>query len=157
LAGVADFGRLYTSTVAVESAGREAADFGAYDTSQWDVTLGSGTNVATTVAEMERRACIAAAGSHLEGYETTDPLNNATCTNPSFSCTLDLGGVSQDCATSNGYVGSTNCSDPNTDPPCTVHVQLIYEFRMLLGIGPLPDTIEVTRDSRFRISHLTPP
>ena len=68
LLGIADFGRLYASTVAVEAAGRESADFGAFDTSYWDDTLGGGGNVATTVAEMQRRACVAAAGSHLEGY-----------------------------------------------------------------------------------------
>jgi hypothetical protein len=159
LLAVADFGRLYTSTVAVESAGREAADFGAFDTSHWDDSLGGGGNVATTVGLMQERACVAAAGSHLEGYQSSDP-DNKTCTNPTFACTLEFGGASADCATSAGLVGSKNCSDPDpflTEPPCTVHVQLVYEFRTLLGIPPLPDTITVTRDSRFRISHLTAP
>lgn len=156
LLAVADFGRLYTSTVAVESAGREAADFGAFDTSHWDDSLGGGGNVATTVGLMQERACVAAAGSHLEGYESSDP-NNTTCTNPTFACTLEVGGASTDCATSVGFVGATNCSDPLTEPPCTVHVQMVYQFRTLLGIPPLPDTITVTRDSRFRISHLTAP
>jgi hypothetical protein len=156
LLAVADFGRLYTSTVAVESAGREAADFGAFDTSHWDDSLGGGGNVATTVALMQERACVAAAGSHLEGYQSADP-DNKTCTNPTFSCTLEAAGVSTDCATSAGFVGSTSCSDPATEPPCTVHVQLVYEFRTLLGIPPMPESIQVTRDSWFRVSHLTAP
>src|SRR6476620_10308625 len=92
LVGIADFGRLYTSAVAVESASREAADFGAFQASNW-----SAANVSTTVAMMEQRACVAAAGSHLEGYRTTDP-SNATCTNPSFACALEHGGSSVDCS-----------------------------------------------------------
>jgi Flp pilus assembly protein TadG len=154
LVAIADFGRLYTSAVAVEAAGREAADFGAFDTSYWDDSLG---NVATTVNEMRHRACTAAAHSHLEGYETTDPVNDTTCTNPSFTCTLELGSDSVDCASSGGFVGPTNCSLPATDPPCTVHVRMDYEFRTILSIPPLPASIQVARDSRFRISNLQPP
>lgn len=152
LLGIADFGRLYTSTVAVESAAREAADFGAFDVNYWTTA-----NVDVTVSEMQRRACVAAAGSHLEGYETTDPVNNATCTNPAFSCFLERNGASTDCSTSHGFTNGVDCSLPATEPPCTVHVMLQYEFRTLLGIPPLPTTIQVVRDSRFRISNLVPP
>lgn len=158
LVAIADFGRLYTSAVAVESSAREAADFGAFDTSYWDATLicPFGTNVDCTVAEMERRACTAAAGSHLEGYETTDPVDNTTCLNPTFSCTLELGADSVDCAASGGYVGTTNCSDPASEPPCTVYVRMDYDFRMFLSFPPLPGTVSITRESRFRISNLAP-
>jgi len=38
LLAIADFGRMYTSAVAVESAGREAADFGAFDATYWNTT-----------------------------------------------------------------------------------------------------------------------
>ena len=76
LLGIADFGRLFASAVAVEAAGREAADFGAFDASYW-----TPANVATTVAEMERRACVAppAATSRATDH---GPGSNATCTNP---------------------------------------------------------------------------
>lgn len=151
LLAIADFGRLYTSAVAVEAAGREAADFGAFDVSKWN-----GSNAATTVALMQQRACVAAAGSHLEGYATTDPDNN-TCTNPTMSCTLELGADSADCASSNGFVNGTDCSLAATDPPCTVHVHMEYSFRTLLSIPPIPSAIQIGRDSLFRISNLTPP
>lgn len=151
LLGIADLGRLYTSAVAVEAAGREAADFGSFDTSYWN-----STNLVTTVGEMERRACTAAAGSHLEGYATTDPVNNATCTNPTLTCTLERGGTSTPCPGSGGLVSGVDCSLPATDPPCTVHVRMDYSFAPLLGLPPMPSSIDIARHSRFRISNLAP-
>lgn len=148
---IADFGRLYTSAVAIESAAREAADFGAFTGTNW-----TAVNVPTTVADMEHRACTAAAGSHLEGYATSDP-DNRTCTNPSFTCTLERGGSAVPCSSSGGMVAGIDCSDPATEPPCTVHVRLDYDFRAILGLAPLPDVISLGRDSRFRVSNLTPP
>lgn len=150
LLGIADFGRLFASAVAVEAAGREAADYGAFDASFW-----APVNLTTTIAEMERRACTAAAGSHLEGYATTD-ATNATCTNPTFSCELERNGASTDCAGSGGFTNGVDCSDPLTEPPCTVHVRMTYEFDTLLPAGPVSGTIEIVRDSRFRISNLQP-
>lgn len=151
LIAIADFGRIYASAVAVEAAGREAADYGAFLASQWN-----STNYVTTVNEMERRACVAAAGSHLEGYQTADPVNNTTCTNPSFSCTLEWNGATTDCMNPSGFTsGSTNCWDPATDPPCTVHVQMTYTFQTLLLGPPMPTSVQLVRDSRFRISCLT--
>ena len=153
LVGIADFGRLYTSAVAVEAATREAADFGAFQASNW-----SAANASTTVSLMEQRACVAAAGSHLEGYRSSDPSNN-TCSNPSFTCTLEHAGSSIDCASSSGSVNGFDCSAPVApgDTPCTVWVRLDYDFTTILGIPPLPSTIHLTRDSRFRVSDLTPP
>ena len=152
LLAIADFGRMYTSAVAVEAAGREAADFGAFDATYWNAT-----NLNTTVGEMQRRACTAAAGSHLEGYETTDPVNNTTCTNPTFICTLERNGATADCLGGGGFTNGVDCSDPATEIPCTVHVQLVYDFRALLSFPPLPATIQIVRDSRFRISNRQPP
>jgi Flp pilus assembly protein TadG len=152
---IADFGRLYTSAVAVESAGREAADFGSFDASYWTSSPSPG-NYVTTVAEMERRACTAAAGSHLEGYQTTDPVNNATCTNPTFTCTLERNGATADCLGSTGFTNGVDCSNPSTEPPCTVHVQMTYQFQTFLVIPPLPSSISIVRDSYFRISNLQP-
>src|SRR5690348_3632871 len=62
---IADFGRLYTAAVAIESAAREAADYGAFDANHWSSS--SPSNITATLAEMQKRACTAAAGSHLEG------------------------------------------------------------------------------------------
>lgn len=152
LIAIADFGRFYNSAVAVESAAREAADFGAFDSSNW-----TSTNTPTTAALMEQRACVAAAGSHLEGYATTDPVNNNTCTNPVFSCALEAGAQSADCAASGGVVGTSDCSQSATEPPCTVHVTLTYQFRTLLAIPPMPASVQVVRNSRFWVSNLTAP
>ncbi len=152
---IADFGRLYTSAVAIEAATREAADFGAFNRSYW-----MATNVDVTLAEMERRSCIAAAGSHLQDYATTDPVDHATCTNPTFVCTLEHGGASTSCAGSGGSVGGFDCSATITDPavdPCTVHVRLDFDFHTILGFPPFPDTLAIGRDSRFRVSDLAPP
>ncbi len=154
LIGIADLGRLYTSAVAIESAAREAADFGAFDASYWDE---GGLNYVATTDEMRRRACIAAAGSHLPDYETTDPVTNSTCTNPSFTCTLERNGASTDCAASAGFTNGVDCSDPATELPCTVHVRMDYQFRLILAIPPLPSSIQISRDSYFRISNLQPP
>jgi Flp pilus assembly protein TadG len=157
LIAIADFGRIYASAVAVEAAGREAADYGAFDASYWQTTSTppNQPNYVTTVNEMQRRACVAAAGSHLEGYQTTDPVNNSTCTNPSFSCTLERNGATTDCMNPGGFVNGTDCSNPATDPPCTVHVQMTYTFQTFLSVPPMPTSVQLVRDSRFRISCLT--
>jgi TadE-like protein len=154
LVAIADLGRIYTSAVAIESAAREAADFGAFDASYW---VADGLNYVTTTDGMRRRACTAAAGSHLQGYETTDPVNNSTCTNPSFTCTLERDGAAADCSTSAGSINGTDCSDPATEPPCMVHVRLDYQFKLILAIPPLPGSIQISRDSYFRISNLQAP
>lgn len=152
LIGIADLGRVYAAAVAIEAAAREAADYGAFDREYW-----TSTNVPVTVAQMRLRACTAAAGSQLSDYETTDPINNSTCSNPTFTCTLEHNGASADCEASGGFTNGIDCSDPLTDPPCTVHVRIDYQYRLILGIPPLPGTVQLRRDSYFRISALTPP
>lgn len=155
---IADLGRVYASAVAIESAAREAADYGAFDASYWTSELPPpDSNYIKTTHEMNRRACVAAAGSHLQGYETTDPVNNSTCSNPVFSCTLERNGATTACSTSGGFTNGVDCSDPDTDPPCTVHVRLDYQFRLILAIPPMPSSILISRDSYFRISNLEAP
>jgi hypothetical protein len=151
LIGIADLGRIYTSGVAIESAAREAADYGAFDAEFW-----TAINIPTTLAEMERRACTAAAGSHLQDYESTDPNDN-TCTNPSMSCWLERNGNATDCATSNGVTNGVDCFDALVEPPCTVHVRMNYTFHLILAIPPFPISIPLSRDSYFRVSDLIPP
>lgn len=153
---VADFGRLYTAAVAVEAAAREAADYGAFQSSYWNVDAATSVNnPPITAAEMERRACVAAAGSHLEGYaEPTGTVGHAVCSNPSFSCWLQpSGGIEVPCDT---YPGGA-CADSTTDPSCIVHVRLAYTFRPFFAIGPIPVSVDLVRDSRFAISDLVTP
>jgi Flp pilus assembly protein TadG len=153
---IADFGRLYSAAVAIESAAREAADYGAFDADHWSSSTPS--NITNTLAEMEKRACTAAAGSHLEGY--AGAADGTACTNPAFSCTLEWGAATEACASSGGMVAGNDCSAISTQPKtvdaCTVHVRLDYDFRVLLGLMPFPDSFPLGRDSRFRITDLTP-
>jgi Flp pilus assembly protein TadG len=142
IGAIADLGRIYTSAVAIESAAREAADYGSFHAINWATTPTDNRSV--TVANMERRACTAAWGSHLDGYtEPAGTTNHETCTNPSFSFTLE-----PDDAT---------CADSTTEPPCLVHVRMTYDFHLFLGIPPMPSSIQLVRDSRFQMQDLTPP
>jgi hypothetical protein len=145
---IADLGRLYVSAVAVEAAAREAADYGAFKAEYW-----MPVNMATTRAEMERRACTAAAGSHLEGYtEPPGTVDHSTCSNPTFSCTLEKSGSSIDCLDP-----TLDCSDPTAEPPCIVHARMEYDFTMIGAFPPLPQTLHFGRDSRFAVSDLVVP
>jgi Flp pilus assembly protein TadG len=150
LIGIADLGRLYTSVVAVESAAREAADYGAFDATYW-----SSVNIPTTLADMEKRACTAAMGSHLQDYESS-VSDGTTCTNPVMSCMLERNGASTDCGSSGGFTNGVDCSLSGTEPPCTVHVRMDYTFHLILAIPPFPSSIALSRDSYFRISDLEP-
>jgi len=153
---IADFGRLYNSMVAIESAAREAADYGTFKSSYWDAGLG---NPPVTFAEIERRACTAAWGSHLENYsEPVGTTNHETCDNPVITCVVEPNGPpAQDCDV---YDGAGDCHVSTTDPPCIVHVTATYTFRPffnfnILGWSPLQVTF--ARQSLFRISDLPVP
>jgi Flp pilus assembly protein TadG len=153
---IADFGRLYNSMVAIETAAREAADYGSFKSSYWDALLG---NPPITEAEMERRACTAAWGSHLEDYqEPGGTLNHATCTNPAMTCVIEPsdGSPIEAC---DAYSGSV-CSVSATEPPCVVHVTLTYTFRPFFNFslfGWTPPTVTFDRESLFRVSDLPSP
>lgn len=140
---VADFGRLFASMIAVESASREAADFGAMQGKlKWDSS--NATQITQNETDMRARVCTAA--STLSDY-VGDPAGtpNMTCSNPSFAYTYD---VEQPPSTG-------NCStQAEFDDPCIIHVTLTYEFRMFLNFAPLPSSISVTRESYFAISDL---
>jgi Flp pilus assembly protein TadG len=142
LVAIADFGRLYTSAVAVEAAAREAADYGSFHAINWQTTPVDNRSI--LVAQMEKRACTAAAGSHLEGYaEPPGTVDHATCSNPQFSYFLEP--------------DVPACSNSLTEPPCVVHVRMDYDFETILGITPLPATLHISRDSRFQMADLTAP
>lgn len=153
LVGIVDFARIYTTMVAVESAAREAADYG--------TTLGAGKWQAgapmdTTVAEMQRRACVAA--RDLPDYADSDGNADNGCLNPAFAYCLTptVGGT---CGPADP---SHACEDPLRSTPCTVTVTLTHDFRLLAPIGidfhgtrlGLPATLTFQRDSTFAMTDI---
>ena len=146
LLGIADLGRIYTTMMSVESAAREAADFG--------TTLGaahwSPATKDVTTTEMERRACVAA--SDLPDYAGDDPnATVVTCTNPSFSycITSSIGGPCDP------FDPTAGCDDPLRAQPCWVKVTLAYDFHLFtpLQIG-VPPTLHFERDSTFAMTDI---
>ena len=146
LLAIADLGRIYTTMVNVESAAREAADYG--------TTLGAGHWSAAakdnTTAEMIRRACIAS--SNLPDYVGDDPGGAVvTCTNPSFSycMTTSTGGP---CVP---FDDAALCEDPLREPPCRVTVRLTYDFHLFTPVNiALPTTLTFHRDSTFAMTDI---
>ncbi len=144
--GIGDFARFYTDTIAVEAGAREAADYGAFYSSNW-----TALNTPITAAEMERRACDAA--SNLPGYaEPAGTVNHATCTNPSFSYELIA------------PAGITDCSLAANNPPCTVRVTLTYTFTTFVGAVCVPGTplclpsnLTITKQSSYAVSNFPSP
>jgi Flp pilus assembly protein TadG len=140
LLAIIDFGRIYTTMMTVESAAREGADYG--------TTLGaehwSAANKDATVAEMQRRSCIAA--SNLPDYVG----DAVSCTNPSFAycLTTTTGGP---CSPFDEFAG---CEDPLRDPPCLVTVTLEYDFHLFAPVIGLPTTITFARDSTFAMTDI---
>ena len=131
---IGDFARYYSAAIAIESASREAADYGGFSASNW-----SAPNVPITEEEMRERACTAA--SSVSGYQG-DPVGtaNMTCTNPGFAYVLET------------PPGITDCSDNVNDPPCQVTVTLTFQFDLNMPLPFLQSSYTFTRDSTFAIS-----
>ena len=155
LMGVIDFGRLYTTVIGVESAAREAADYGTtYGAERW-----SADNFDDTTRRMEERACIAA--STLADYSDPDNLPGNGCSNPDFSycVTPSVGGT---CGPLNA---ADICEDPLRANPCAVTVNVTYTFHLLVPMNiqmlgttwGLPSTITFDRDSTFAITDIEAP
>jgi Flp pilus assembly protein TadG len=149
LFAIIDFGRIYTTMMTVESAAREGADYATtLGAAQWDPLVEKDL----TVAEMERRSCIAA--GNLPDYVGDDPTGTVvTCSNPSFAYCLTTtpGGP---CLP---FDETAHCENPDRDPPCLVTVTLTYDFHLLAPVIGLPATITFDRDSTFAMTDIVAP
>lgn len=154
LLAILDFSRIYATMTSVESAAREAADYGTtLGAGKWQV----GAPADATLAEMRRRACIAA--SDLPDYQDPDGDPTNGCSNPSFDycLTTTAGGV---CGPLDPLAG---CESPTRSPdPCTVTVTLTHTFHLFspfniefsgVRIG-LPAAITFQRDSTFAMTDI---
>lgn len=144
---IGDFGRVYVSAVGVESGARAAADFGAFEKSNWCLQALPGdacdyANVAATEAEMQRRACTAV--KSLPDY--VGAADGSTCTNPTFSYVLE------DAPNGGPYTASCDLSEVGCVK--VVHVTLSYDFHTALKVPPFPTTVTIVRDSSYAISEL---
>ena len=159
LLAILDFARIYTTMMSVESAAREAADYG--------TTLGAekltvGPSMDATVAEMKKRACVAA--SNLPDYRGVDgdPANG--CENPDFDycVTASLGGVCIERPDLDPSFAAAGCDDPLRLDPCTVTVTLTHTFTLfapfnieIFGVRyGLPSSITFKRDSTFAMTDI---
>jgi hypothetical protein len=174
---VGDFGRVYTSGVAIEDAAREAADYTAFDDvnqSHFGAAGSPGVDPActdlicakdSTRLEAFRRAC--AAVSALPDYgPVSNPLSVAArCANPLSRCTTTAGAfcrlLVEDHHTESPW-GSTcgqplpSGQTPQSDATCgwVVHVTVTFDFHTALNFAPLPNTVHFTRESWYAISAL---
>jgi TadE-like protein len=155
-----DFARIWTTMMSVESAAREAADYG--------TTLGAerwnAGNHLFTVDEMRRRACVAA--SDLPDYEGVDADANGVdedCTNPTFAyCLTPSAGGTCESAPDAAWLTANTCDNRDRDPPCTVTVTLHHDFYLFVpfrldffGVQlGLPVSLAFDRDSTFAMTDI---
>jgi hypothetical protein len=153
LLAILDFSRIYTTMMSVESAAREAADYGTtLGAGKWQV----GAPADATVAEMRKRACVAA--SDLPDYRDSDGDPSNGCENPDidYCLTTSVGGA---CG---ALDADTHCEDPTRTVPCTVTVTLTHTFDLispfhveLLGVPiGVPDALTFQRDSTFAMTDI---
>lgn len=153
LLAILDFSRIYVTMTSVESAAREAADYGTtLGAGKWQV----GAPADATVAEMIKRACTAA--SDLPDYQDPDGDPSNGCDNPDFAfcLTTSLGGSCGPLA------ADALCDNPKRADPCTVTVTLTHTFSLIspfnidvfgVTIG-VPSTITFQRDSTFAMTDI---
>jgi TadE-like protein len=151
---VIDFARIYTTLVSVESAAREAADFGTFGSQKWNDAVysfpGSGT-----LDQMRHRACVAA--SDLPDYVGPDDA----CTNPGF--TYELSGDKG--ATWQAGPAGLDCDNETRAPPCWLRVTLTYDFKVITPLSielggvklGLPSVLTFQRSSVFAMTDLSLP
>ena len=153
MVGIVDLARIYTTMLSVESAAREAADYGSFGSQKW----APAPAVTDTVAAMMKRACVAS--SDLTDYVGPD----SACTNPSFSYALsmDKGGSWVDYGTT--AASGSPCNDPAREPPCWVKVTLSYQFNLLVPLNfevfgvryGIPNSLTFSRSSIFSMTDLS--
>ena len=153
LLGIVDLARIYTTMMSVESAAREAADYG--------TTLGAGKwqdggRWTPRSPRWSGEPAWPLAISPTTRTPTPTPANGG-CTNPSFSY----------CVRSSPAVRAA----PSTrrrparirrrDPPCIVTVTLTYDFHLLaplnfefMGVGTASHRLAFDRDSTFAMTDI---
>ena len=166
LFAILDLSRVYTAMSSVESAAREAAD---YATSSGAARLSS-SNWPGTLAEMKRRACLAASDLHdYAGVDSDSDGVDEDCTNPSFDwCVAQSTGGS--CVSQGAFPQATDpaapttldCDNADRDPPCTVKVTMSHNFHLFVpfqidffGVKlGLPVSLAFQRDSTFAMTDI---
>ena len=153
MVAIIDVARIYTTMLSVESAAREAADFGTFGSQKWNdaaVLVADGTE-----DKMQLRACTAS--SELPDYVGPDDA----CTNPSFAYELSL----DKGASWQPYSLGLGCDNETREPPCWLRVRLQYDFRVLVPLNlsffgvnlGLPSTFTFERSSIFAMTDLELP
>ena len=135
LLAVGDVARAFATMITIESAAREAADWGAYRPGNWDTVV---PQYPVTVAEMERRACTAS----LDLPDYLGETDGSECTNPAFECFVG-----------NADDPTTSCSSASSCvvDPCRVKVRLTYDFDLFAPSEflALPSSFTFQRTSTF--------
>ena len=135
---IADFGRVFMTAIGVESAAREAADYGAFLThSAWDES--NTTQIDKNYAEMARRACTSL--SSLPGYQGTSGNTDCGTGTPYYAFSIVR------------PAGVTNCGLVlTTEQPCVIHATVIFPFSTIVQFPGIPTGVTFTRDSYFAVS-----
>lgn len=159
-----DLARIFTAMASVESAAREAADYAtSLGAERW-----STTNASTTIAEMQRRACLAASDLHDYAGIDTAPADgiDEDCSNPGFDWCVSTstgGACSQTYPVTGGPPSlEPPCDDPLRNVPCTVTVRMSHTFHLFVPLQfdffgvklGLPVTLPFERDSTFAMTDI---
>ena len=166
---VGDFGRVYASGVAVESAAREAADYAAFDdisASHFDTADPDAVDATDgTRLEALRRACAAVSALPDFGSASNPTTVAAFCADPTARCSTTPASFCQLLVEDNRTVSpwGATCGQalpsgqaPQLDATCgwTVHVTVTFDFHTALNVKPLPTVVHLVRESRYAISAL---
>jgi hypothetical protein len=154
LLAIGELARIYSTMIAVESAAREAADWGAFRPGNWDVPTLAYT---TSIEEMERRACTPLKGLAEYNGDGSNPcplVAGAQPANPTFLCELfdPNSALWTNCATPSA------CYDPDklgpSAIPCKVRVTLTYTYDVIMPteLLGLPTSLTFSRVSVFNIA-----
>jgi hypothetical protein len=160
LLAIVDFARVYTTMMSVESAAREAADYATtLGAEKWQAP----TPMDVTVAELRKRACVAA--SNLPDYadpETPNDPSAGNCTNPIVVFCMTAPPDTTCDAVDPLFGNGDSCEDPLREPPCKVTVTATYDFKLFAPVGidffgrrlGLPSSVTIVRDSTFAITDI---